>query len=208
MRAETFCPAAAAQAARILDERGRRRVKRELEEARELDPQAGICVVRVDDLDTTARNPSVYATFRGPAASRCYEDGTFAVQVCYGSRYPFKPPYVRFTHQMFHPNVSANGRMIDWTKLGEDWHPGWTLSKLLVELRSYIGDTRCDVHGMCTTEDPPPTTFRGLTLAEGGGQKVYVVGHEAASAFLTDRDMAEVKARAHTLKHARGHVFD
>ena len=189
-----------------------RLVERELPAALALDPAEGIRVLVADLLGT---NLAVYASFRGPPESP-YEDGTFTVQLCYPLDYPFKPPKLHFTHPVFHPNISANGQVVDWLPLKDGWSPAYGVSKLLLDLRTYLADTRCTLHSFPAPEGTPcpwgvhtpgqmrtPGTRGGLTVAVGGGQQVYVVGHEAASAWLSNPQMAEQQAREHTALYAR-----
>jgi ubiquitin-protein ligase len=165
-----------------------------------LDPD-GIRVLVADLLGT---DPTVYASFRGPPETP-YEDGTFTVKLSYPLNYPFKPPKLRFTHPVFHPNISANGQSVDWLPLKDGWSPAMSVSSLLLGLRTYLGDTRCTLHSFPAPEGTPNPTFiqGGLNVAVGGGQQVYVVGHEAASAWLSNPQMAEQQAREHTSLCAR-----
>jgi ubiquitin-protein ligase len=194
-------PAAAVRSPGLSPEARSRLTGRELPDVLATDPAEGLRVLVVDLLGT---DPTVYASIRGPPGSP-YEDGTFTVKLCYPQDYPFKPPKLRFTHPVFHPNISADGQVIDWLLLKDAWSPALTTVKLLLDLRTYLADTRCTIHGGPMLEDTPmPEDTRGLTAAVGGGMKVYVVGHEAASAWLTDPQMAEQQAREHTALHARG----
>jgi ubiquitin-conjugating enzyme E2 A len=40
-----------------------------------------------------------------------FEDGVFNLQLEFPEEYPFKPPKIRFTSRIFHPNVGSNGEI-------------------------------------------------------------------------------------------------
>jgi ubiquitin-conjugating enzyme E2 D/E len=80
-------------------------------------------------------------TVMGPSGTP-YEGGVFFLAVNFPSDYPFKPPKVRFTTQVYHPNINSNGA-ICLDVLKDQWSPALTLSKLL-----------CSIHSLLTNPNP------------------------------------------------------
>mmetsp|Transcript_11405 Transcript_11405/g.30720 ORF Transcript_11405/g.30720 Transcript_11405/m.30720 type:complete len:128 (+) Transcript_11405:128-511(+) len=50
------------------------------------------------------------ASIIGPSDSP-WEGGCFALRLKFNENYPAKPPHVRFTSEMFHPNVYTDGTL-------------------------------------------------------------------------------------------------
>lgn len=78
-----------------------RRVKKEINEVK-ADKDAGLQVEPYDDSDMTR----LKGTFIGPPDTP-YEGGTYHVDITVPSSYPFKPPTVKFTTKIWHPNISS-----------------------------------------------------------------------------------------------------
>lgn len=49
------------------------------------------------------------ATMSGPPETP-YEEGVFSMRLTFPAEYPFKPPEVRFTTPIYHPNISRSER--------------------------------------------------------------------------------------------------
>lgn len=77
-------------------------------------------------------------TVMGPAGTP-YEGGVFFLDVTFPTNYPFKPPKVRFTTPVYHPNINSNGA-ICLDVLKDQWCPALTLSKLLLSISSLLTD--------------------------------------------------------------------
>lgn len=78
------------------------------------------------------------ATIMGPSDSP-YQGGVFFLTISFPVDYPFKPPKVRFTTKVFHPNISADGGIcLDILK--DQWSPALTISKLLLSISSLLTD--------------------------------------------------------------------
>ena len=114
------------------------------------------------------------ASIMGPEGSP-YQGGIFFLSINFPSDYPFKPPKVRFTTRVYHPNINAHGS-ICLNILSETWSPALTVSKLLLSISSLLTDPNPD--------DP-------LTP-------------EAATAYKTNRALFNTTAKEWTRKYASG----
>ena len=73
------------------------------------------------------------AVIPGPPGT-AYEGAEFHVAIDFlptteHCHYPFCAPIVRFTTPIYHCNVAPSGEMCFSDDLGDDWHPGTTISK-------------------------------------------------------------------------------
>lgn len=82
------------------------------------------------------------AVIAGPPGSP-YEGGRFAMQLQFPIDYPFKPPYLRFVTQIWHPNVSVEGGVC-MDVLQDKWTPAFTVAKLLLSVASLLSDPNPD----------------------------------------------------------------
>mmetsp|Transcript_24348 Transcript_24348/g.56722 ORF Transcript_24348/g.56722 Transcript_24348/m.56722 type:complete len:148 (+) Transcript_24348:2-445(+) len=143
-----------------------RRIKKELEDlARE--PPANCSAGPVgDDMFHWQ------ATIVGPSESP-YEGGVFNLTITFPTDYPFKPPTVRFTTKVYHPNINASGGIcVDILKT--EWSPALTISKVLLSICSLLTDPNPD--------DP--------------------LVPEIADIYRSDHKRFEALAREHTLRYA------
>ena len=100
----------------------------------------------------------------GPEGSP-YEGGVFMVDVKIPADYPFKPPTIAFSTQIYHCNVAADGHMC----LGilSQWSPSITISKILLHIQSLL------VHP--NTESPlMPDVYKVTTLRITSHTLLYV----------------------------------
>jgi ubiquitin-conjugating enzyme E2 D/E len=82
------------------------------------------------------------ATIMGPSKSP-YEGGVFFLQINFPPDYPFKPPKVKFTTKIYHPNINKNGGIcLDILK--DQWSPALTISKVLLSICSLLTDPNPD----------------------------------------------------------------
>jgi ubiquitin-conjugating enzyme (huntingtin interacting protein 2) len=77
-----------------------RRIAKDLADVR-ADTISGISAETVGDSINDLRG-----SFKGPEGTP-YEGGTYEVSIKIPNEYPFKPPVMRFTTKIWHPNVSS-----------------------------------------------------------------------------------------------------
>ncbi|CAB4431234.1 unnamed protein product [Rhizophagus irregularis] len=82
------------------------------------------------------------ATIMGPFDSP-YEGGVFFLDIQIPTDFPWKPPRVKFTTKIYHPNININGH-IDLDILRQNWSPGLSISKLLLSICSFLTDPNPD----------------------------------------------------------------
>jgi ubiquitin-conjugating enzyme E2 A len=78
------------------------------------------------------------ATLFGPEDS-IWEGAILNLTLSFGADYPDRPPKVKFTTDMFHPNVYGDGSVC-LDILQDKWKPIYTVSSVLVSLRSLLCD--------------------------------------------------------------------
>ncbi len=82
------------------------------------------------------------ATIRGPSGTP-YEGGVFNLQITFPSDYPFKPPQIKFTTRVYHPNINSEGGIcLDILK--SKWSPALTVAKTLLSISSLLSDPNPD----------------------------------------------------------------
>ena len=75
-----------------------------------------------------------------------YDGGRFHLTIDFPSDYPFKPPQMRFTTPIYHPNIGTNGE-ICLDILHSQWSPVLTTRTLLISLCSLLTDPNPE-HGL------------------------------------------------------------
>lgn len=81
------------------------------------------------------------ATVFGPDDSP-WEGGIFCLRITFSEHYPEKPPRVRFTSDMFHPNVYSDGN-ICLDIIQDQWSPCHSVSTILTSIQSLLTDPNC-----------------------------------------------------------------
>uniref|UniRef100_A0A914BWX4 E2 ubiquitin-conjugating enzyme n=1 Tax=Acrobeloides nanus TaxID=290746 RepID=A0A914BWX4_9BILA len=67
-----------------------------------------------------------------------YEGGTFKLDIDIPKEYPFKPPEVKFSTKIWHPNVSSKTGVICLDILKEQWAASMTLRTVLLSVQSLL----------------------------------------------------------------------
>ncbi|GES90119.1 ubiquitin-conjugating enzyme E2-16 kDa [Rhizophagus clarus] len=86
------------------------------------------------------------ATILGPPDSP-YEGGIFCLDIHFPTDFPFRPPAVRFTTKVYHPNITSHG-FIDVDILRDGWSPALIdITKILLSISSLLTDPNpeCDL---------------------------------------------------------------
>lgn len=78
------------------------------------------------------------ASIIGPDDSP-WEGGIFGLRLHFPEQYPSKPPKVRFTCEMFHPNVYSDGTLC-LDIIQDQWSPIYTTSTILTSILSLLTD--------------------------------------------------------------------
>jgi len=90
----------------------------------------------------TADDLSVWnATIFGPEDTP-WEGGVFSLRLSFGEDYPVRPPRVRFTCDMFHPNVYDDGGLC-LDVIQERWSPCQNICSVLLSIQSLLMDPNC-----------------------------------------------------------------
>lgn len=83
------------------------------------------------------------ATIIGPSDT-AYAGGVFKLDINIGPEYPFKPPTVKFTTKMFHPNISEGTGDVCVDILKSNWSPALTLEKTLLSIVALLQNPNPD----------------------------------------------------------------
>lgn len=135
-------------------------VKKVLEALKKLNLQPLCCF---QDLHTTATPTSnssatwctecvlLCCCCRGPQDT-CFEGGVFPAVLSFPSDYPLSPPKMRFTCDMFHPNIYPDGRVcisilhapgddpMGYESSAERWSPVQSVEKILLSVVSMLAE--------------------------------------------------------------------
>lgn len=78
------------------------------------------------------------ATIFGPDETP-WEGGVFSLRITFGEQYPEKPPRVRFTSEMYHPNVYTDGTLC-MDIIQDQWSPCHNICTILTSIQSLLCD--------------------------------------------------------------------
>lgn len=82
------------------------------------------------------------ASIVGPEGSP-YAGGVFYLTIHFPADYPFKPPKIKFTTKVYHPNINAKGDIcLDILK--DQWSPALTINTVLLSISSLLTDPNPD----------------------------------------------------------------
>jgi len=91
------------------------------------------------------------ALITGPEGT-CWDGGVFPAKVIFPADYPLSPPKMKFTCDMFHPNVYADGRVCisilhapgedptGYESRSERWSPVQSVEKILLSVVSLLAE--------------------------------------------------------------------
>mmetsp|Transcript_21805 Transcript_21805/g.37216 ORF Transcript_21805/g.37216 Transcript_21805/m.37216 type:complete len:159 (+) Transcript_21805:193-669(+) len=97
-------------------------------------PPEGCSASPVTDDNLFVWNASVFGPDDTP-----FEGGIFSLRVTFTERYPDKPPRIRFTSEMFHPNVYQDGTLC-MDIIQDQWSPCHNICTLLTSIQSLLTD--------------------------------------------------------------------
>ena len=92
------------------------------------------------------------AVILGPRGT-AWEGGKFKLDMKFPFNYPFRPPQVRFTSPIVHPNVCFDSGEVYMDILGDchssmasggGWSPAWCASAILISIQSLLDDPNTD----------------------------------------------------------------
>lgn len=109
-----------------------KRIAKELEECRQ-DSKSGVSLELINESDLT----HLTGYFKGPPGTP-YEGGLFKVDINIPNEYPFKPPVMKFSTKIYHPNISSVTGAICLDILKDAWTPILTLKSSLISLQSLL----------------------------------------------------------------------
>ncbi|XP_071178281.1 ubiquitin-conjugating enzyme E2 D3-like [Mytilus edulis] len=84
-----------------------------------------------------------------------YAGGLFYLRLTIPSDYPLKPPKVKFTTKIYHPNISGSSGEISLGVLKEKWAPSLDIRKVLLNIILLLS---------CPDPDDPLDTDAAKTL--------------------------------------------
>ena len=116
-----------------------RRIMNEIKELNEYIASEQLIINRIVDLRMDEDNLySLEITFLGPDETP-YEEIINNLQIKIPHDYPHKPPNMKFTTKLYHPNISVDGDIcLDILK--NNWKPVYTLRTLLLSIMSLLSD--------------------------------------------------------------------
>lgn len=80
-----------------------------------------------------------------------YENGEFIIDIAFTKDYPFKPPKLRFSTRIFHPNVDSDGRLCSCStcRAGSILHDKWSPAKRITDVSIIKYDDNSKYYYFC-----------------------------------------------------------
>lgn len=113
-------------------EKARRRLLRDFRNLQSENPPGYTAVPEAENIFKWS------AVIFGPSGTD-WEDGVFKLTMNFSEEYPHRPPEVKFTTPIFHPNVYKNGA-ICLDILQSHWSSANDVSSILVSIQSLLTD--------------------------------------------------------------------
>ncbi|OIR58250.1 MAG: ubiquitin conjugating enzyme E2 [Amphiamblys sp. WSBS2006] len=133
------------------------------------------------------------ATMKGPEGT-LFEGGEFKIDFTLPEDYPFAPPKIKFTSEMFHPNIYEDGS-ICLNILKEDWHPAQTMFSTLLCIQSLLNNPNMEDPAANTEADKLFRTdkeeYARRVRATFGRTKPDSTAYSGSSDSLRDGNPAE-----------------
>ncbi|XP_071822920.1 ubiquitin-conjugating enzyme E2 G2 [Apostichopus japonicus] len=91
----------------------------------------------------------------GPEGT-CFEGGVFPAKIIFPTDYPLTPPKMKFTCEMFHPNIYSDGRVcisilhapgddpMGYESSAERWSPVQSVEKILLSVVSMLAEPNAE----------------------------------------------------------------
>ncbi|KAH8090527.1 ubiquitin-conjugating enzyme/RWD-like protein [Filobasidium floriforme] len=114
-----------------------RRVQKELGDIRK-SPNKHI-KVEVDESNVTHWDVKLDGPHGTP-----YQAGTYGMTVDFTNDYPFKPPVLKFTTKMYHPNIDSDGNICIGVLKTENWKPATKIVSVLDAMYELLGHPNPD----------------------------------------------------------------
>ena len=66
-----------------------------------------------------------------------YQGGVFFLNIEFPNDYPFRPPIIKFTTKIYHPNINSDGS-ISLDILKDEWSPNLNIGKVLLNIMALL----------------------------------------------------------------------
>ncbi|RUS29563.1 ubiquitin conjugating enzyme [Jimgerdemannia flammicorona] len=79
-----------------------------------------------------------------PPSSSVYRGGTFKLDIVFSPDYPFKPPQVKFTTRIYHPNIDEEGAICVGLLKTDVWKPATKIVQVLMAIAFLLDNPNPD----------------------------------------------------------------
>jgi len=98
------------------------------------EPPEGVSASPVSEDNLFVWNATVFGPDETP-----WEGGIFSLRIIFSDNYPEKPPRVRFTSEVYHPNVYSDGTLC-MDIIQDQWSPCHNICTILTSIQSLLCD--------------------------------------------------------------------